>query len=100
MSRHHPDPYNHYKCDVCHFIVKRRLTISEIKRIMSLLDDFIVTGSMSQKIERCGRMVPSLMMKASLNLFMRNVIVYHIMNGVKIMSKNYDFTFIQREEGF
>ena len=64
MSRHHPAPTITTNADVCHFIAKRRLTISEIKRIMSLPDDFIVTGSMSQKIERCGRMVPSLMMKA------------------------------------
>ena len=75
MSRHHPAPTITTNADVCHFIAKRRLTISEIKRIMSLPDDFIVTGSMSQKIERCGRMVPSLMMKAIAESVYENVIV-------------------------
>ena len=74
MSRHHPAPTITTNADVCHFIAKRRLTISEIKRIMSLPDDFIVTGSMSQKIERCGRMVPSLMMKAIAESVYENVI--------------------------
>ena len=75
MSRHHPAPTITTNADVCHFIAKRRLKISEIKRIMSLPDDFIVTGSMSQKIERCGRMVPSLMMKAIAESVYENVIV-------------------------
>ena len=30
---------------------------------MSLPDDFILTGTWKQKAERCGRMVPPLMMK-------------------------------------
>jgi len=74
MSRHHPAPTITTNADVCHFIEKRRLTIREIKRIMALPDDFIVTGSMSQKIERCGRMVPSLMMKAIAESVYKNVI--------------------------
>ena len=74
MSRYHPAPTVTTNADVCHFIAKRRLTIREIKRIMSLPDDFIVTGSMSQKIERCGRMVPSLMMKALSESVYKNVI--------------------------
>ena len=41
---------------------------------MALPDDFKVTGSMSQKIERCGRMVPSLMMKAIAESVYKNVI--------------------------
>ena len=74
MSRHHPAPTITTNADVCHYIEKRRLTISEIKRIMALPDDFIVTGSMSQKIERCGRMVPSLMMKAIAESVYKNII--------------------------
>mgnify|MGYP001171679008 FL=1 len=58
-----------------HWNEARKLTIPELKRIMSLPDDFIVTGSMSQKIERCGRMVPSLMMKAIAESVYENVIV-------------------------
>ena len=38
--------------------------IKEIKRIMSLPDDFKLTGTYKQQAERCGRMVPPLMMKA------------------------------------
>jgi len=74
MSRHHPAPTITTNADVCHFIEKRRLTIKEIKRLMSLPDDFIVTGSMSQKTERCGRMVPSLMMKAIAESVYKSVI--------------------------
>ena len=46
-----------------HWNEKRKLTIPELKRIMSLPDDFILTGTWKQKAERCGRMVPPLMMK-------------------------------------
>ena len=45
-----------------HFSEQRKLTIGELKRIMSLPDDFILTGKWNQKAERCGRMVPPLMM--------------------------------------
>ena len=47
-----------------HWNVQRKLTIKELKRIMSLPDDFKLTGTFNQQAERCGRMVPSLMMKA------------------------------------
>ena len=40
----------------------RALTISEVKRITSLPDDYILTGNYSQKAERAGRMVPPNMM--------------------------------------
>ena len=47
-----------------HWNVQRKLTIKELKRGMSLPDDFKLTGTFNQQAERCGRMVPSLMMKA------------------------------------
>ena len=47
-----------------HWNEDRKFTIKELKRIMSLPEDFKLTGSFNQKAERCGRMVPSLMMKA------------------------------------
>ena len=47
-----------------HWNVQRKLTIKELKRVMSLPDDFKLTGTFNQQAERCGRMVPSLMMKA------------------------------------
>jgi DNA (cytosine-5)-methyltransferase 1 len=42
----------------------RRFTISEIKRIMSVPDDYILTGNYSKKAERLGRMVAPFMMKS------------------------------------
>lgn len=47
---HHPDE-------------DRKFTIGELKRIMSLPDDFILTGTFNQKAERIGNMVPPLMTK-------------------------------------
>jgi len=46
-----------------HWIEPRKLTLGELKRIMSLPDDFKLTGKWNQKAERCGRMVPPLMME-------------------------------------
>ena len=42
----------------------RAFTVSEIKRIMSIPDDYVLTGTYQQQVERLGRMVPPLMMKA------------------------------------
>ena len=41
----------------------RKLTISELKRIQALPDDFILTGTFDQQAERIGRMVPPMMTK-------------------------------------
>jgi len=41
----------------------RAFTVNEIKRIMSVPDDFILTGSYAQKVERLGRMVAPFMMR-------------------------------------
>jgi|TARA_R110000744_G_scaffold88406_1_gene172355 DNA (cytosine-5)-methyltransferase 1 len=46
-----------------HWSESRKLTLGELKRIMSLPDDFKLTGKWNQKAERIGRMVPPLMMK-------------------------------------
>lgn len=42
---------------LCHPFEKRRHTIIETKRIMGFPDDFILTGTWSQQIERLGRSV-------------------------------------------
>ena len=42
----------------------RKLALCETRRIMSLPEDFKLTGKWKQKSERMGRMVPPLMMKA------------------------------------
>lgn len=46
-----------------HWCEPRKLTLGELKRIMSLPDDFKLSGKWNQKAERIGRMVPPLMMK-------------------------------------
>ena len=46
-----------------HWAEPRKLTLGELKRIMSLPDDFKLTGKWNQKAERCGRMVPPRMME-------------------------------------
>lgn len=46
-----------------HWKEPRKLTLGELKRIMSLPDDFVLTGKWNQKAERLGRMVPPLMMQ-------------------------------------
>ena len=48
----------------CHPTEDRKFTIKELKRIMSLPEDFKLTGKLNQRSERVGRMVPPLMMKA------------------------------------
>lgn len=48
--------------NIIHPYLDRRLTIPELKRITSLPDDFILTGTYEQQYERCGRMVPPIMM--------------------------------------
>lgn len=42
----------------------RAFTIAEVKRIMSIPDDYVLTGTYQQKVERLGRMVAPFMMKA------------------------------------
>ena len=48
----------------CHPLEDRKFTVKELKRIMSLPEDFKLTGQHKQQSERIGRMVPPLMMKA------------------------------------
>lgn len=45
-----------------HPLYDRKFTIAELKRITSIPDDFILTGTYSQQWERLGRMVPPIMM--------------------------------------
>lgn len=49
---------------VIHYDKDRKLTIKELQRIMSLPDDYELTGSFDQKAERIGRMVAPKMMAA------------------------------------
>tara|TARA_Y100001937_G_scaffold127170_1_gene198606 strand:+ start:877 stop:2118 length:1242 start_codon:yes stop_codon:yes gene_type:complete len=47
---------------VYHPVENRLFTLSELKRLMSLPDDFQLTGTWNQRAERVGRMVPPLLM--------------------------------------
>ena len=58
----------------CHPLENRKFTIKELKRIMSLPEDFKLTGQHKQQSERIGRMVPPLMMKALATSVYENVL--------------------------
>lgn len=47
-----------------HPLHDRKFTIAELKRITSVPDDFVLTGTYAQQWERLGRMVPPVMMKS------------------------------------
>lgn len=47
----------------CHPLEDRKFTIAELRRITSIPEDFVLTGSFEQQWERLGRMVPPIMMK-------------------------------------
>ena len=49
---------------VVHPTLKRKFSVAEAIRLSSFPDDFKLTGTYSQKIERLGRSVPPLLMKA------------------------------------
>ena len=53
---------------------KRKLTLKETRRVMSLPDDFNLTGKWEQRSERMGRMVPPLMMKAVAEAVYENIL--------------------------
>ena len=55
----------------CHWD-NRAFTVPELKRIMSLPDDYCITGTTKKQHERIGRMVPPLMIKAILMEIPRN----------------------------
>lgn len=62
--------------NVCHW-ENRAFTVSEVKRIMSVPDDYILTGTYKQKVERLGRMVAPFMMKA----VSENILSLGVLNG-------------------
>lgn len=52
----------------------RKFTTDELKRLMSFPDDYILTGTFNQKVERLGRAVASKMMKELAYSVYKNVI--------------------------
>jgi len=63
VSLKKPSPTLTASGGLIHWNEDRPLTVPELKRIQSLPDDFVLTGTYSQQSERVGRMVPPLMMK-------------------------------------
>ena len=57
-----------------HWNETRKLTIGELKRIMTLPDDFKLTGKWNQQAERIGRMVPPIMMQRIATAIYENVL--------------------------
>jgi len=55
----------------------RSLSVSEVKRIMSVPDDYILTGTYQQKVERLGRMVTPFMYRETCN----NLIKIGVLGG-------------------
>jgi DNA (cytosine-5)-methyltransferase 1 len=55
-------PPGHVRVRTAEGIVKRKLTLVELRRLCSFPDDFVLTGSEAQGWERLGRAVPPLMM--------------------------------------
>lgn len=55
----------------------RAFTVSEVKRIMSIPDDYVLTGTYQQKVERLGRMVAPFMMRA----IAENIIQLGVLNA-------------------
>ena len=59
---------------VIHYNEDRKLTIKELKRIMSLPDDYELTGTFDQQAERIGRMVAPKMMLALASHVYKNIL--------------------------
>ena len=73
-SRFKPAPTVTATSAPVHFIEKRKLTLAETRRVMSLPDDFILTGRWEQRSERMGRMVPPFMLKAVAEAVYENIL--------------------------
>jgi DNA (cytosine-5)-methyltransferase 1 len=59
---------------VFHYAKNRKLTIKELKILMSVPDDYILTGTFDQKAERLGRMVAPKMMAALASNIYENIL--------------------------
>ena len=74
ISRHKPSPTITASGGCIHWTEMRKLALCETQRVMSLPDDFKLTGKWEQRSERMGRMVPPLMMKAIANSVYENIL--------------------------
>jgi len=83
----------HISCSAIHPDEHRRLTITELKRISSFPDDFILLGNYKQKWERIGRAVCPNMMKA-----IAEHVRYRILNKIYNIEEKYNPSFYNAEE--
>jgi len=74
ISQYKPSPTITATGGCIHWSEMRKLALCETRRIMSLPEDFKLTGKWEQKSERMGRMVPPLMMKAIAESVYENVL--------------------------
>lgn len=60
----------------CRHWDNRAFTVSEVKRIMSIPDDYILTGTYQKQVERLGRMVAPFMMRSVANHILSLGVLY------------------------
>lgn len=63
-----------HQAGLAHPLYDRGYTITELKRLVSLPDDFQLTGDYEQQYERCGRMVPPIMMMHIANTIKEDIL--------------------------
>ena len=64
---------------ICHPIEKRKFNLRELRAFQSFPQDFILTGSYAQRVERIGRSVPPLMYKAVGDVLLKEI--FEVING-------------------
>jgi DNA (cytosine-5)-methyltransferase 1 len=64
---------------VCHPTEKRKFNLKELRAFQSFPQDFILTGSYAQRVERIGRSVPPLMYKAVGDVMLKEI--FEVING-------------------
>lgn len=64
---------------ICHPIEKRKFNLQELRAFQSFPEDFVLTGSYSQRVERIGRSVPPLMYKAVGEVMQKEI--FEVING-------------------
>ena len=79
---------------VLHPAVNRKFTIPELKRIMSMPDDFVLTGDFNKQAERLGRMVaPKMMAELAKSIYVKVLEPYEVAISMKKVKDEigYDF---------
>jgi DNA (cytosine-5)-methyltransferase 1 len=68
---------------VLHYEKDRKLTVLEMKRIMSLPEDYVLTGNFDKQAERIGRMVaPKMMAEVAKSVYEKVIKPYNELKGL------------------